>query len=293
MGHLLRVSIARKTLLRYDLAANLPAVEADAAQIRQVVMNLITNAADAIGDRSGVIAIATGLLDATREYLAETYLDEKLPPGPYVFLDVADTGCGMDAPTRARLFDPFFTTKFAGRGLGLAALLGIVRGHHGAVHVATEVGKGTTFRVLLPRCDRPAERQATPAPLPDVASKGGTVLIVDDEETVRNVARLMLQRFGMKVLTAADGKEGVDVFREHHTEIDAVLLDMTMPRMSGEDAFRQMRDIRKDVRVVLCSGYNEKDATSRFDSQGLAGFLQKPFELQALIAKMREAIGKG
>jgi PAS domain S-box-containing protein len=293
MGHLLRVSIARKTLLRYDLAANLPAVEADAAQIRQVVMNLITNAADAIGDRSGAITIATGLLHASREYLAETYLDEKLPPGPYVFLDVADTGCGMDAPTRARLFDPFFTTKFAGRGLGLAALLGIVRGHHGAVHVATEVGKGTTFRILLPCSDRPAQRQAPPPPLPDVAAKGGTVLIVDDEETVRNVARLMLQRFGMTVLTAADGKEGVDVFREHHAEIDAVLLDMTMPRLSGEDAFRQMRDIRKDVRVVLCSGYNEKEATSHFDGQGLAGFLQKPFELQSLVAKMREAIGKG
>jgi CheY-like chemotaxis protein len=126
-----------------------------------------------------------------------------------------------------------------------------------------------------------------------VAAKGGTVLIVDDEETVRNVARLMLQRFGMTVLTAADGKEGVDVFREHHAEIDAVLLDMTMPRLSGEDAFRQMRDIRKDVRVVLCSGYNEKEATSHFDGQGLAGFLQKPFELQSLVAKMREAIGKG
>jgi two-component system, cell cycle sensor histidine kinase and response regulator CckA len=293
MGHLLRVSISRQTLLRYDLAANLPAVEADAAQVRQVVMNLITNAADAIGERSGVITISTGLLDATRDYLAATYLDEKLPPGPYVFLEVADTGCGMDAPTRARLFDPFFTTKFAGRGLGLAALLGIVRGHHGAVRVTSEVGKGTTFRVLLPCCDRPAERQAPPAPLPEATPGGGTVLIVDDEETVRNVARLMLQRFGMTVLTAADGKEGVDVFRQHHAEIDAVLLDMTMPRMSGEDAFRQMRDIRKDVRVVLCSGYNEQDATSRFNGQGLAGFLQKPFELHTLVGKIRQAIGKG
>ena len=290
MGHLLEVTISKKVVLRYDLADNLPAISADVNQVRQVVMNLITNASDAIGDRSGAITVRTSLVEADRTYLAETYLDEGLPEGFYVCLEVADTGCGMDAQTKARLFDPFFTTKFAGRGLGLAAALGIVRGHRGAIKVNGEPGKGSTFLVLLPMTDVPAEGPAGEPTRQADEQASGTVLVADDEETVRNVAKRMLQRSGFTVLTAADGKQAVERFRQHADAIDVVLLDMTMPHLSGEEAFREIRRIRPDAKVVLCSGYNQQEATSRFAGKGLAGFLQKPFELDKLISALKCAI---
>jgi len=292
MAHLLEVSISKKILLRYDFADDLPAIEADAAQIRQIVMNLITNASDAIGDRSGVITIATGVMDVTRGYLAETVLPEDLPEGPYAFLEVRDTGCGMDADTKARIFDPFFTTKFAGRGLGLAAVLGIVRGHRGAIRVDSQPDEGTTCTVLFPSSQQALGVLADEEDADSIrAWKGsGTVLVADDEETVRTVAKMMLEWSGFTVRTAADGQEAVEVFRRHADEIVAVLLDMTMPRMDGEDAFRRMRAIRNDVKVILSSGYGEPEATGRFAAKGLAGFIQKPYQLEALIRKLREVL---
>lgn len=283
-GRLLEVSIPKSASLRYELADGLPAVEADAAQIHQVVMNLITNASEAIGEEGGSITVRTGIIDVGPEYLAATDLGEGLPEGPYLFLEVSDTGRGMDRQTRARLFDPFFSTKFAGRGLGLAAVLGIVRGHKGIIRVYGEPGEGTTFKVLLPFSDRPA-----PAPQDEWRGRG-TVLIIDDEPTVRHVARAMLERTGLTVLDAPDGRTGVELFRQHRDEIDAVLLDLTMPRMSGEETLRQLRRIREDVPVILSSGYDESHATSRFTSDRLAGFLQKPFELKALVGQFRRVM---
>jgi len=291
MGHLLGVSISKKVVLRYEFADNLPAVEADATQMRQVVMNLITNASEAIGDRSGAISIATGVMEAGREYLGGTYLDEDLPEGYYVFMEVADTGCGMDEKTRSKVFDPFFSTKFTGRGLGLAAVLGIVRGHGGAIKVYSELGKGTTFKVLLPCSERPP--QAAPAEGAEPAETrrdSGLLLVADDEEGVRTIAKRMLEGAGFTVLTAGDGRECVDVFRERADEIAAVLLDMTMPHMDGEETFRELRQIRPDVRVILTSGYNEQEATSRFTGKGLAGFIQKPYRYDDLLAKLREIL---
>jgi len=294
MSHLLRVSISGKTVLNLHLADNLPAVQADASQMRQIVMNLITNAADAVGEKSGVVSISTGAMEASRDYLSETYVNENLPEGYYVYLEVSDTGCGMDEETRAKLFDPFFTTKFAGRGLGMAAVLGIVRAHSGAVKVYSERGKGSTLKVLLPCSEEAIEALGREGPTEQPGELGrctGTVLVVEDEDTVRNVAKMMLERAGFDVLTAADGREGVELFREHADRVGAVLLDMTMPGLSGEETFRELRVIRRDVRVILCSGYNEQDVTSRFVGKRLAGFMQKPFELHALIAKVRDVLG--
>jgi len=292
MGHLLEATVSKKIVLRCDLAENLPPVEVDVSQMRQIVMNLVTNAAEAIGDRSGVVTISTGLMEASAEYLAGSYVPSNIAPGWYVCLEVSDTGCGMDEETRSRLFDPFFTTKMAGRGLGLAAVLGIVRGHEGAIKVYSEPGCGTTFRMLLPAGDRPAEDLDGPGAAECGFRGEGTVLVVDDEESVRSLAKMMLERFGFKVLTAANGREGVDVFSEHHEEIRAVLLDMTMPRMNGEEAFRELRRIRPDVKVVLTSGYNEQDATNRFRGKGLAGFIQKPFTLSALESQFRQVLAE-
>ncbi|MHC4715654.1 MAG: PAS domain-containing hybrid sensor histidine kinase/response regulator, partial [Planctomycetota bacterium] len=289
MGGLLKVSISKKITLNYTLAGDLPPVEADAAQIRQVVMNLITNASEAIGDEPGIISIRTGVTDADRDYLAEAQLGQSLPAGRYVYLQVTDTGCGIDPQNLPKLFEPFYTTKFTGRGLGLAAVLGIVRGHHGAIKVESQVGEGTSFRLLLSRAaEAPAQAPAAAAPAPARAPRGrGAILVVDDERTVRELARKALQREGFTVLTAADGREGVAVFGEHADEISAVLLDMTMPEISGEEAFDALRRICPDVPILLASGYAEEDVTGRFEGRDLAGFIHKPFELRELIAKVR------
>ena len=290
MTRLLDVSVSKKAVVKYDLAEDLPAVEADRTQIQQVVMNLVINASDAIGDESGVINVATGVMDCDREYLRETFLDNDLAEGRYVYLEVSDTGCGMAPEERGKIFDPFYTTKFTGRGLGLAAVLGIVRGHRGAIKVYSEEGKGSTIKVLFPASDQGAELDIERG-AEEVEWKGhGTVLLVDDEEMVRVLAQEMLERLGFEVLTASDGREGVEVYERGHEEIALVLLDMTMPRMGGAEAFQEMRRIHKDVRVILCSGYNEKETTSRFCGKGLAGFLQKPYTSKALAAKVRQVL---
>ena len=291
MAHLLDVSTSKKAMLKYNFAENLPLFDGDATQVRQIIMNLITNASEAIGDKSGVIALSTGAMDCDRAYLdnvnetLRASLDEPLPEGAYIYLEVADTGCGMDADTVEKVFDPFFTTKFTGRGLGMSAVLGIVRGHKGAIKIYSEVGKGTTFKVLFPANELPengsAARRGDEARANEWHGKG-TVLIADDEETICAVGRQMLERMGFSVLTAPDGREALKVFREHADDIVCVLLDLSMPHTGGEAAFREMRRLRPNVMVVLCSGYNEQDATQCFAGKGLAGFLQKPYSMAAL-----------
>ncbi len=292
--HLLKTVIAKNAVLKLSLTQDLPTVEVDASQVRQVVMNLVTNASDAIEKKSGVITITTGVMEADHEYLSETYLDDDLPAGFYTYLEVSDTGCGMDRETRACLFDPFFTTKFTGRGLGMAAVLGIVRGHRGAIKVYSEPGHGTTVKVLFP-CGEPpedaeTEKRAAVGPAPIKAR----ILVVDDEETVRAVSKMMLEHVGHRVVTAGDGREGVHSFREHAEEIDMVLLDMTMPHLNGEECFRELRRIRPEVRVLLTSGYNEQEALARFAGKGLAGFVQKPFSMAELLSAVdRVLAGNG
>ncbi len=290
MAHLLEVSVSKKGKLLYRFVEGLPSIEGDATQVRQVIMNLITNASEALGDMNGQISIATGTMDCDAAYLASTYVADESDPGRYVFMEVSDTGCGMDEETLRRLFDPFFTTKFTGRGLGMAAVLGIVRGHRGAIKVYSEVGKGTTFKVLFPV----SAAEPHPAPVPSAGlgmfAGSGTVLVVDDEEIVRTMSIRVLEHMGFTVIAAEDGQAGVDLFRQHSAEIRAVLMDMTMPRMGGEEAFREMRRIRADVRVILCSGYNEQDVISRFTGKGLAGFLQKPYQIAQLSDKLREIL---
>ncbi|MFC1572559.1 PAS domain S-box protein [Candidatus Eisenbacteria bacterium] len=302
MAHLLEVSISKKVVLKYNFAENLPPFDGDVTQIRQIVMNLITNASEAIGDKSGVIALSTGAMRCDRAYLDDVNevllagLDEPLCEGIYTYLEVADTGGGMDAETEEKVFDPFFTTKFTGRGLGMSAVLGIVRGHKGALKIYSEVGKGTTLKVLFP-ANEPADNSLAVRGKDEAAGKDwrgcGTVLIADDEETICALGKQMLELIGFNVLTAADGQEALTVFREHADEIVGVLLDLTMPRMDGAEAFREIRRLRPGVRVILCSGYNEQDATQRFAGKGLAGFIQKPFDVAALRKKLMEVFETG
>lgn len=280
--HLLRVSISKKAVLRLNLFPEVRSVMGDATQLRQVLMNLVINASDAIGERSGVISISTGMVRTDRDYLEVSLLAGDLPEGLYVTLEVSDTGAGMSKEEQARMFEPFFTTKATGRGLGLAAVLGIVRGHQGAARVYSEPGVGTSFKLLFPAYQATADDQAvSPAPL-GWAHRDGTVLVVDDEETVRGVAGDMLVKLGFRVLLARDGLHALELFRARRAEIVCVLLDLTMPELDGEETFRELRRIQPEVRVLLMSGYNEQDALARFVGKGLAGFIQKPFDVQTL-----------
>jgi PAS domain S-box-containing protein len=290
--HLLQISIAKNCVLRFNLATGIPVVKADATQLRQVIMNLVINASEAIGSRSGVLALATGVARVDEEYLRGFRPDASPPPGDYVFVEVSDNGCGMDTATLGKIFDPFFTTKFTGRGLGLAAVLGIVRGHKGGLKVYSEPGKGTTFKLFFPVATGKAQDSTSPFPIPAGFRGSGTVLIADDEETVRTVAARMLERLGFAVVLAADGREAVEKFRAEPDRYSFVLLDLTMPRLDGEETFRQMRQIRPGVRVILTSGFNQQEAVMRFTGKGLAGFIQKPFELTKLTQVVRAAMNE-
>ncbi|HCU35276.1 MAG TPA: hypothetical protein DGT21_07365 [Armatimonadetes bacterium] len=290
MAHLLEVSASKKAVIKYDLSTDqLPPVEADVTQVRQVMVNLVTNASEALVGGVGIIAIRTSSMHCNREYLRSTYIDEELPEGLYVVLEVSDTGCGMDSETLEQIFDPFFTTKFTGRGLGLAAVLGIIRGHKGAVKVYSEPAHGTSFRVLLPAAEAADTAEAVDASTQNQAV-AGTVLVVDDEEIVRDLASDMLRRLGLEVIPAADGAEALELYAECGDSLSLVVLDMTMPRMSGEEAFRRMKRLRADIPILVTSGYNEQEAIERFAGQGLAGFIQKPYQFGAFGEAVRRAL---
>lgn len=286
MLHMLEVSISKKAELRLNLNRPLPTVEADATQIRQIIMNLIINASEAIGERSGVIAVTTGCMQCDAAYLKNIWLAESLNDGPYVYLEISDTGCGMDGETVSKVFDPFFTTKFTGRGLGMAAVLGIVRGHRGAIKVDSQPGNGTTFKILLPASGKTVET-LTGKPEKDDWRGSGTVLLVDDEETVRSIGSEMLTELGFTVVTANDGRCALEVFSAT-PGIRVVILDLTMPRMDGEQCFRELCRIKPDLKVIMSSGYNEQEVTQKFGDGVLAGFIQKPYKL----SELREVVRK-
>ena len=281
---LLETTIPKKVQLRLELQPDLPAIEADVAQVQQVVMNLVINAAEAIGDQQGTVLVATGVQFIDASYAAPLFASEGLTPGDYVFLEVHDTGSGMDEATVSRIFDPFFSTKFSGRGLGLAAVLGIVRAHRGAIKVYSNLGHGTTFKVFFPASSGAAELPVARA-THDYRGTG-LVLVIDDDAGVRASARAMLEYFGFSVIDAPDGQAGAELFAARASEIALVIVDMTMPKMGGEETFRAIRGVRTDVPVILTSGYNEVEATRRFTGKGLAGFLEKPFTPALLATKL-------
>lgn len=285
---LIATLISKKATLQLTLDPDLPAIEGDAAQLRQVLINLLTNASDALCERPGTIQVRTGTQHVDDGELASVLPDRRLPAGKYVFIQVTDTGCGMDEQTIQRIFDPFFTTKFTGRGLGLAAVQGIVRGHHGTLQVDSEPGRGATFRVLFP-----AAGLAVPyAHILDVTPEEewrpeGAVLVVDDEPAVRTLACEILQRAGLSVITAVDGYDAVSTFEARSGEINAVLLDLTMPGLDGGEVFQRLLQSKPDVKVILCSGYDVQDVNSILAPHRPAGFLRKPYGPAELLHSFR------
>jgi PAS domain S-box-containing protein len=293
MTQLLTVSLSKKAVVRYDLSPGLPFISADPSQMQQLVMNLVTNASEAIGDEvSGLITLRTGIQmvdDATNSGLLPNL---PLPAGRYVTLEVSDTGCGMSPEVRERIFDPFYTTKFTGRGLGLSAMLGILRSHKGSLKVYSELGRGSVFKLFLPALSLGTED------LPPRSASGewqghGVLLVVDDEPGARAVARALAENLGFQVIEAADGLEAVALFDLRHSEITAVLMDLTMPHMDGRQAFLRMQEVDAAIPVVLTSGYSEQDVLTDFLGKGLAGFLPKPYQSSQFLAAIRQAVEPG
>ena len=271
-----------------DLQPDLPPVAADSAQFQQVVMNLVTNASEAIGERAGTVILRTRAVTYSKDDLVVAFPGQVLDPGRYVRLEVQDNGCGMDVETIGRIFDPFFTTKFTGRGLGLSAMLGIVRGHRAGLRVESATDKGTTFILLFPASETaPEVVPSAPASAPTAT---GTVLVVDDEGIIRELARGALQGAGFQVLEARDGLEGVQIFEKEKDNIHLVLLDMTMPRMGGAEAFRRIRTLSPSCPVLLTSGYTQRESLESLVDLPPDGFLQKPFRIRELVAKVREIL---
>ncbi|HEY6880104.1 MAG TPA: response regulator [Polyangiales bacterium] len=291
MMQLLRASISRAVSLVFERHPQPQLVEADITQLRQVVLNLVTNAAEAIGDRVGQVTIRTVTREVDAQYLQRTRAQPLVPVGTYVAIDVEDTGCGMDERVRSKLFDPFFTTKFAGRGLGLAAVLGIVSGHRGSIAVTSTLGVGSSFAVLLPAVsdgrEPPRPRSSPPAPQ---AEKRSTLLVIDDERAVREMTAVSLESVGHAVLTAEGGREGVATFAAQRERIELVLLDLTMPEMDGEQTLRALQAVDPSVSVLVMTGYAEDDVYEHFQPDELAGFLAKPFARDELFGAVDAAL---
>ena len=286
----LRSALSRKLGLDLQLEDGLAPVRGDPSQLRQVVMNLVINAAEAMGDGDGSVIVTTGSAHASRDRLRAALLGEELPEGEYLLLEVVDTGCGMDPETQRRIFEPFFTSKFAGRGLGLSAVLGIVRQVGGAIEIDSAPGKGTRFRVLFPASAESEKKVLGPLPRAKTWTGEGTVLVVDDEPAVRRAAGRLLSRIGFEMLEAAGGAEGVELFTTHAKRIRAVLLDLTMPHLDGVETFRRLRQVDPAVRVVVASGFSESEVGLRFRGGQPDAFVQKPFDLESMRAKLREVL---
>ena len=274
MLQLLKVSISKRAILKAELGERLPAVHGNPAQIRQIVMNLVTNASEALAERDGVIRVTTA------------------PAGKHIRLEVSDTGSGISPEVQGRIFDPFFTTKFTGRGLGLAAVQGIVRGHGGAINVVSSPGQGTRFEILLPSTNQPARHIPAIAAPPSGAEVGnvtGTILVVEDEDTLLHAVSRMLRMKGFSVIEAIDGDTALSLFRANQRDVAVVLLDMTLPGLSGPRVFEQLRDIQPGVKVILTTAYNRETAIGATDGQQAWGFIRKPYQLDDLVRILRGA----
>jgi len=295
MLDLLRASVSPDCRIETDLHDDLSPVEGDTTQIRQVIMNLVTNASEALGATGGRIFLRTGQQYADSRYLGDSYAAGSSPrPGTYVYVEVSDDGPGIDIETQQRIFEPFFSTKFSGRGLGLAAVHGIVQAHGGVIKLTSTPGVATKFRVLLPCSERAIEATvgaAASVASPPEAAAGSRVLVVDDDEAVLHLAREFLERAGFRILTASGGEEALRVFRDRCDEIDAIVLDLSMPDVDGEQTFLEIRRMRPDVPVLVVSGFSEEMAAENFPAtSGSARFLAKPYQAETLVAQIREAL---
>lgn len=302
MSQLLETAVSKTAKISLQLEDDLPPIEAAATQIRQIVMNLITNASDALLGKKGDIRIETGRVMVDSTYLESLGMYSEASPGPHIYLQVADSGCGMNQETLNKIFDPFFTTKASGRGLGMAAVRGIVRSHRGAIDLQSRPRQGTTFKVLFPAAtksttsqsllvaDVAAAQQAALDSDRPTSAGAATILVIDDDVTIRAVTTITLEGAGFLVLTAEDGRQGLEMFRRRAAEIDAILLDLNMPEMSGEETYEALRKERRDIPIIASSGHSEAHARPRLPR--LAAYIQKPYQANRLIGTVRHVLGR-
>ncbi|MBX7255146.1 MAG: PAS domain S-box protein [Candidatus Hydrogenedentes bacterium] len=294
MTHLLRASVGKKANLNLNLESALPAIEGDATQLRQMLMNLVTNASEAIGEEPGVVGISMGARDCKQEDFRGMLFEEAMEEGLYLCAEVKDTGCGMSHDTLQRIFEPFFTTKFTGRGLGMAAVLGIVRGHKGAIRIQSKPAHGTTITLLFPARSAPlGDSRETPELENAEWTANGGILLIDDEPQVLTLGRRMLERLGFEVFTASNGREAVETYLNHRENIALVLLDLAMPNMDGGETLCELRLIDPSVQVILSSSFTEHEIAGQFADQGIIGFLQKPYTISTLRDCIRSATALG
>jgi two-component system, cell cycle sensor histidine kinase and response regulator CckA len=288
-AHFLMASISKTADLEYSLSEDLPAIIADHQNMQQVVMNLIINASDAIGDNNGTIKVSTGKMGADRKYL-DNLNPAGLPEGVYAYVEVSDTGCGLSPETRRRIFEPFFTTKFTGRGLGLAAVFGIASAHGGAIALESEEGCGATFRVLLPVPEKPVEVISSKPVTEEIWNGIGRILVVDDEKDSLLMAKKVLEGAGYSVMMAMDGAEAIKIYRMNSDTISAVILDLVMPHVRGDAAAKEMRKIKDDVNILLLSGYHEIDLTDINSGPGKTAILEKPYKITNLLRAVQDIL---
>ncbi len=294
MSSLLESSVTGRNTLQFKLDDDLPAIEADVTQLQQITLNLVSNAAEASGERGGRVTVITRAGKCDEKHSQIYPSDSPLRSGdPCVVLEVSDTGCGMNTDIKGQIFDPFFTSKFTGRGLGLAAVLGIVRSHRGGIIVESKLGRGTTFTIMFPALNLPIKLAKNIQEEQTAAQSTGTILLVDDEEAIRSVTGRILERLGYNVLVAEDGVEALEIFQSHQDEIACVLLDLTMPNMDGKETFTELKKIKSDVQVILSSGYSKHELKKSFKDSGLAGFIQKPYTIALLRKHLTEVLGAG
>lgn len=291
MLKLMQVSLGKHIELKCELADKLPIIRTDPAQFQQLIMNLITNANEAIGDQAGVITCRTGIVEVDIPYLQLCYA-ENASPGTYCYVEIRDSGCGIERADQEKIFEPFYTTKFTGRGLGLSAVLGIMNSQQGALSLYSEINTGTVFRLLFPvqNTDIDASATTTEDFTNSLRKSSGLVLIVDDEDDVRDIAVTMLQSIGFKTLTARNGKEALKIFEQRHESLTMVLMDISMPEIDGPMAFERMHQLNPKVPVVLSSGYNEQEAAPALRDKGLAGFLQKPYSFGTIQQYLKQIL---
>lgn len=279
MMPLLRASVSRRASFESDLAEKLPDLSGDSAQFRQILVNLVTNASEALEDRRGSVTIKTGVQYCSVNDLQSTFFPELLPAGDYVYLEIADSGSGIPEEATEKIFEPFYTTRFAGRGLGLPAVLGIVRSHKGALHMKTAPGEGTVFRLYFPVEDTAEKNFVASGEVLGDWHGHGTVLLADDEEMVLSVGMMMLKHLGLDVVTAADADEALVRAREHGARLQCIILDLSMPHMDGDNTCARFKQAFPDVPIVITSGYMKESVEHHFTSGHVAAFLPKPFEL--------------
>jgi PAS domain S-box-containing protein len=292
IAELIHGSISKKAVLTSSFSADTPTIRGDVTQLRQVVLNVLTNASDALGEGPGEIELSTGRVDADRRLLSEYELADGLPAGRYTFFQVSDSGPGMDDQTRSRIFEPFFSTKFVGRGLGLAAVQGIVRGHGGAIKVESELGRGTSFTVLFPAVSAEAETTVVPEVVEEHGWRGsGTVVVADDDDGLRLMATAMLEELGFTVIPAKDGPEALKIVSEGDGKLAFVLLDLMMPGMDGEQVLHELEQLGTTTPIVISSGYNTQHLSQALTDRGVAAFLQKPYGFKQMQAIAQSVVG--